>query len=119
MVKIRRAYEPPSHGEGYRVLVERLWPRGMRKESLPLDAWEKDIAPSTELRKWFKHDPRRWAEFRRRYHDELEQPGQNELLHELAARAAEGTVTLIFSSHDAEHSGAAVLRDEIQRLATT
>jgi uncharacterized protein YeaO (DUF488 family) len=119
MVKLRRAYEPPRDGEGYRVLVERLWPRGMRKEALPLDAWVKDIAPSTTLRKWFGHDSRRWAEFRRRYHDELEQPPQAELVHELAARAVEGTVTLIFSSHDADRSSAAVLRDEIERLATT
>lgn len=116
MVKLKRAYEPPSRGDGYRVLVERLWPRGIRKEALVLDEWAKEIAPSTELRKWFSHDPERWAEFRRRYHDELKRKPQSALLRELAERAASGSLTLIFSSHDVEHNNAVVLRDEIERL---
>ncbi len=117
MVKLKRAYEPAARGDGYRVLVERLWPRGVRKQALPLDAWAKEIAPSTELRKWFAHDPERWAEFRRRYREELRHQPEAEQLRALARRAASGTVTLVFSSHDGEHNNAVVLRDEIARRA--
>ena len=117
MVKLKRAYEPPSGADGYRVLVERLWPRGVRKEALPLDAWEKEIAPSTALRKWFAHDPERWSEFKRRYHAELEEGPQSELLRALAERAAAAPLTLIFSSHDVDHNNAVVLRDELERRA--
>jgi len=84
MIRIKRAYEPSARGDGRRLLVERLWPRGMRKEALLLDAWVKEVAPSTELRKWFGHDPERWTEFRRRYEAEL--TGERELLTELRAR---------------------------------
>jgi uncharacterized protein YeaO (DUF488 family) len=115
MVKLKRAYEPSTRSDGYRVLVERLWPRGLRKEALPLDAWLKEIAPSAPLRKWFAHDPERWTEFKRRYRAELKQPAQAELLRGLVERAAAGTVTLIFSSHDTEHNNAVVLRDELDR----
>jgi uncharacterized protein YeaO (DUF488 family) len=116
MIELKRAYEPPSRRDGYRVLVERLWPRGVKKEALALDAWEKDLAPSTELRKWFAHDPARWDEFRRRYHAELQK--QPRALRQLAERAAGAKVTLIFSSHDAEHNNAVALRAELQRRAT-
>lgn len=117
MVKVKRAYEPPSRADGQRVLVERLWPRGVRKEALAIDEWPKEIAPSTALRKWFGHDPERWSEFRRRYHAELAHEPQSALLRALAERAAAGPLTLIFSAHDAEHNNAVVLRDELERLA--
>jgi uncharacterized protein YeaO (DUF488 family) len=117
MVKLKRAYEPASRGDGYRVLVERLWPRGIRKEALPLDEWRKEVAPSGELRKWFNHDPERWSEFKLRYLKELKQPAAAEQLRALADRAADRTLTLIFSSHDGEHNNAVVLKGEIERLA--
>jgi uncharacterized protein YeaO (DUF488 family) len=117
MIKLKRAYEPAARSDGYRVLVERLWPRGIRKEDLPLDRWEKDIAPSTELRKWFSHDPAKWSEFKQRYRHELRDRALAERLRELAARAVDKTVTLVFSSHDTEHNNAVVLREELERLA--
>ena len=110
MVKLKRAREAASRGDGYRVLVERLWPRGVRKQDLPLDAWAKEVAPSTDLRKWFHHEPARWVEFQRRYERELKSEPARERLRELVDKSAHGTVTLVFSSHDAEHSNAAVLR---------
>ncbi len=118
MVKLKRAREPTSRADGYRVLVERLWPRGVRKQDLPLDSWAKDIAPSTELRKWFQHDPDRWTEFQRRYKRELQKRPARERLRELAHRSRKGTVTLVFATHDAEHSNAKVLRDLLARAAT-
>jgi len=117
MIKLKRAYEPAARSDGYRVLVERLWPRGIRKEDLPLDRWEKDIAPSTELRKWFAHDPAKWSEFKQRYRHELKDRALAERLRELAARAVDETVTLIFSSHDTEHNNAVVLKEELERKA--
>jgi len=117
MVKLKRAYEPASRGDGYRVLVERLWPRGIRKEALPLDEWRKEVAPSGELRKWFSHDPQRWSEFKLRYLKELKAPAAAEQLRALAAVAADRTLTLVFSSHDAEHNNAVVLKAQIERLA--
>jgi uncharacterized protein YeaO (DUF488 family) len=113
MVQIRRAYEKPAPGDGYRVLVDRLWPRGVKKESLRLDLWAKDLAPSRSLRQWFGHDPGRFHEFARRYHAELRAAPARELLAELARRAAVGTVTLVFGARDEEHNGAVVLRDAI------
>ena len=115
MIKLKRAYEPASRSDGYRVLVERLWPRGVRKQALPLDAWEKEIAPSHELRKWFAHDPAKWPEFERRYRRELKDRSAAERLQALAARAAAGTITLVFSSHDVEHNNAVVLQQELER----
>ena len=117
MVKLKRAYEAASRGDGYRVLVERLWPRGIRKEALALDQWRKEVAPSGELRKWFNHDPERWREFELRYLKELKEPAASEHLRALAALAAGGTLTLVFSSHDAEHNNAVVLKGQIERLA--
>ncbi len=117
MVKLKRAYEPAARGDGYRVLVERLWPRGIRKEELALDEWRKEVAPSGQLRQWFHHDPERWVEFKLRYLKELKEPAASEQLHALAARAAARTLTLIFSSHDTEHNNAVVLKGEIERLA--
>ncbi len=109
MIRIKRTYEPRARGDGRRVLVERLWPRGMKKEALAADAWMKDVAPSTELRKWFDHRVERWEEFRRRYRKELNtNPGAWEPILDAAGR---GTVTLLYSAHDTLHNGAVVLRD--------
>jgi uncharacterized protein YeaO (DUF488 family) len=108
-VKLKRAYEPPAPGDGVRVLVDRLWPRGVSKTDAALDQWMKEIAPSTELRKWFGHDPERWEEFGRRYVVELR--ANDELLGQLRALARQGPVTLVYSAHDEAHNDAIVLRD--------
>ena len=114
MVKLKRAYEPASARDGYRVLVERLWPRGVRKTDLQLDAWFKDVAPSHELRRWFGHDPARWREFVTRYRRELKEAPAAEAVAELERRAAMQTVTLIYAAHDETHNGALVLRSVIE-----
>lgn len=109
MIRIKRTYEPSTRGDGRRILVERLWPRGMKKEALAADAWMKEVAPSTELRKWFDHRAERWEEFRRRYREELNaNPGGWEPILDAGGR---GTVTLLYSAHDVLHNGAVVLRD--------
>ncbi len=113
MVRVKRAYERPSPGDGFRVLVDRLWPRGVRKEALRLDLWAKDLAPSPGLRTWFGHEPARFREFARRYHAELRSGAARALLADLARRAARGTVTLVDGARDPEHNGAVVLRDLI------
>ncbi len=113
MVRIKRAYEEPATDDGYRVLVDRLWPRGVKKQSLRLDLWAKDLAPSPDLRIWFGHDPERFHEFARRYHGELRAAPARALLAELARRAAHGSVTLVYAARDEEHNGAVVLRDAI------
>ncbi|GAB1717434.1 MAG: protein of unknown function DUF488 [Nitrobacter sp.] len=108
-IKLKRVYEPPAKSDGTRILVDRLWPRGLRKADAAVDQWIKDIAPSTELRKWFGHDPARWQEFRQRYADEIhEHPEQ---LDELRACARSGRITLVFGAHDEAHNNAVVLRD--------
>lgn len=107
-VKLKRAYEPAAADDGTRVLIDRLWPRGVSKDDAALDLWLKDLAPSTELRKWFGHDPARWAEFQDRYADEVhQQPEAFKQLHDLAQK---GPVTLVYSAHDEEHNDAVVLR---------
>ena len=108
MLQIKRAYEPPAKSDGTRILVERLWPRGIKKEVLKLDAWLKEVAPSTALRKWFGHEPAKWAEFQRRYRVELN--GHPEAWQPILDAAAKGEVTLLFSSHDAEHNNVVALR---------
>lgn len=108
-VKLKRAYEPPSPEDGTRILVDRLWPRGLSKQKAALDCWIKDIAPSTELRKWFGHDPKRWKKFRRRYGEEMRQ--HPDLLAELRALARRHNITLVYSAHDETHNDAVVLRD--------
>jgi uncharacterized protein YeaO (DUF488 family) len=113
-VRIKRAYEAPSAGDGYRVLIDRLWPRGRRKADLRLDAWSKDLAPSRELRIWFDHDPARWQEFRRRYRRELRRDSSRELLRDLARRAKRGRVTLVFAAKDVEHNDAVALKAIIE-----
>lgn len=113
MLRLKRAYEAPAKGDGHRVLVDRLWPRGLRKEEAQIDEWLKELAPSDALRKWFGHDPDRFAEFRERYARELEQPEARALLDALAHRAARGRVTLVYAAHDEEHNNAVVLADAI------
>jgi uncharacterized protein YeaO (DUF488 family) len=108
-IKLKRAYDPPSPEDGARILVDRLWPRGISKQKAALDRWMKDIAPSTELRKWLHHDPRRWQEFRRRYAEELRQ--HPDLVAELRSLARAGTITLVYAAHDEAHNDAIVLRD--------
>jgi uncharacterized protein YeaO (DUF488 family) len=109
LIQIKRTYDPPARDDGRRILVERLWPRGLKKESLAADAWVKDVAPSTELRKWFDHRVGRWEEFQQRYRNELDSnPGAWEPLLDASKR---GRVTLLYSAHDTLHNGALVLRD--------
>ncbi|HEV2118454.1 MAG TPA: DUF488 domain-containing protein [Terriglobales bacterium] len=113
MIQLKRAYEPAAKSDGTRYLVERLWPRGVKKESLPVEAWLKDVAPSTGLRKWFSHDPARWAEFRHRYFQELKNNPQ--AWQPLLAAARRGRVTLVYSSHDTEHNNAVALKEFLQQ----
>lgn len=108
-LRLKRAYEPPMPDDGVRILVDRLWPRGVRKADAALDDWIKDIAPSTELRKWFGHDPARWSEFQRRYKAELQNHSAE--LDRIRALAKTHTVTLVYSAQDEEHNDAVVLRD--------
>jgi uncharacterized protein YeaO (DUF488 family) len=108
-IKLKRAYDRPNAGDGTRVLIDRLWPRGVRKADAAIDQWIKDIAPSTSLRKWFGHDPARWQEFRRRYAAEVRE--HPETLNELRNMARRGPITLVFSAHDELHNDAVVLRD--------
>jgi len=115
MIRIKRAYEPSARGDGRRLLVERLWPRGMRKEALLLDAWVKEVAPSTELRKWFSHRVDRWTEFQRRYRRELS--AHHDAWSAILEASRRGPVTLVYSAHDPEHNAAVVLRDYLTRRA--
>ena len=108
MIKLKRAYDSASSDDGIRFLVERLWPRGVKKTALGLDAWLKDVAPSTRLRQWFSHDPAKWAEFQRRYRRELD--AKREALEPILKAARRGRVTLVYSSHDAEHNNAVALK---------
>jgi uncharacterized protein YeaO (DUF488 family) len=118
MIRIKRSYEPPARGDGRRILVERLWPRGIRKEDLHASSWEKDVAPSAVLREWYAHDVSRWPEFRRRYREELnENPAP---WHRILSTAKNRKVTLLFSARDVEHNSAVVLRDYLtERMALT
>ena len=109
MLRIKRTYEPRTRGDGRRILVERLWPRGMKKEALQVHAWIKEVAPSTQLRKWFGHRPERWREFRRRYKKELR--ANAAAWSPILDASKRGTVTLLYSAHDLEHNGAVVLRE--------
>ncbi len=108
MVKIKRVYDPPASLDGKRILIDRLWPRGLHKEGARIDAWMKEIAPSTELRKWFNHDPEKWNEFRRRFFAELD-AGQ-ESVDSIIAAARKGTVTLLFGSKEMRYNNAVALK---------
>lgn len=112
-VRIRRAYDGPKRGDGFRVLVDRVWPRGVRRDDLELDAWWKELAPSTELRQWFGHDPERWEEFKKRYFAELDE--RDEGVAPLLDRVREGRVTLLFGARDEEHNQAVALREYLYR----
>lgn len=111
-IKAKRVYEPVDSSDGFRVLVDRVWPRGVSKEQARVDRWLQAVAPSTELRKWFGHDPAKWAEFKERYFEELEDdpPGLAELLDQ----AQQGTVTLVYSARDSEHNQAVALQEFLQ-----
>jgi uncharacterized protein YeaO (DUF488 family) len=112
-IRLKRAYEPASRSDGYRVLVDRLWPRGVSRERARLDEWSKELAPSAELREWFGHRPDRFAEFRRRYIGELR--GDRSKLTELRRRASAGALTLVYSARDGEHNDAVVLAEVLRR----
>ena len=114
-VRLQRAYDEPAPGDSYRVLVDRVWPRGRTKEQLRLDAWARDLGPSPQLRKWFGHDPARWAEFQARYRTELADSHRAQALDALAERARRGPVTLVFGARDTDHNQAVVIADEIER----
>jgi uncharacterized protein YeaO (DUF488 family) len=114
-IRLKRAYEPPKRGDGTRVLVDRLWPRGVSKDAAKIDHWFKEIAPSTALRKWFNHDPAKWEKFRERYFRELDRNGAVKDLRALARRR---TVTLVYSAKDEEHNQAVALKEYLSRSAT-
>ena len=109
MLRLKRTYDPAARADGRRILVERLWPRGMKKSALQADAWLKEVAPSTELRRWFAHRVERWDEFRRRYRKELD--AKPDAWGPILGASSRGTVTLLYSAHDVLHNGAVVLRD--------
>lgn len=113
MITLKRAYDPASRDDGARFLVERLWPRGVKKTALKVDGWLKDVAPSPELRVWFSHDPAKWPKFQQRYFAELKTHA--DALDPLLRAARRGRVTLVFSSHDTEHNNAVALRKYLER----
>ncbi len=116
MIQVKRAYERSSKNDGARFLVERLWPRGVKKENLQIEDWLKEVAPSSELRQWFQHDPAKWGEFRRRYFGELEKHPDS--WQPLLARARRGRVTLVYSAHDTEHNNAVALKEFLDEKLT-
>jgi len=115
-VKVKRIYEPTSPDDGYRVLVDRLWPRGVAKARADIDVWMKEVAPSDELRRWFGHEPTRWEEFKRKYRQELAQPDHIRYIEELALRARKGTVTLLYAAKDEEHNNAVALKELLDEI---
>ena len=108
-VRAKRAYDPAEDGDGYRILIDHVWPRGISRERARLDDWARELAPSDELRKWFDHDPARFAEFRSRYRDELAHHSAR--LDELRRRASTGALTIVYAARDREHNNAAVLSE--------
>jgi uncharacterized protein YeaO (DUF488 family) len=117
-VRIKRAYEAPAPDDGRRVLVDHVWPRGVKREKLALDGWLKEVSPSDGLRRWFNHDPARWAEFAARYGDELKAPPASEAVAELVRCARAGPLTLVYAARDETHNNAVALRDAIvERLS--
>ncbi len=112
MIHLKRAYDQTAPEDGRRFLVERLWPRGIKKSELPLEAWLKEVAPNTSLRRWFSHDPKKWDEFRRRYFQELDHHA--DAWEAILKAAQSGTVTLIYSSHDTEHNNAVALKEYLE-----
>lgn len=116
-IVIKRVYEPPAKSDGYRVLIDRLWPRGLKKDDVPLDLWAKELAPSTALRQWFGHDPARWEGFRQRYAGELDK--RTEHWRQLAERAAKHPVTLLYGARDEEHNNAVVMKAYLENWLHT
>ena len=116
-IKLKRAYEPSAKSDGRRILVDRVWPRGVTKEELRLRRWAKDLAPSAQLRKWFGHEPARWNAFKERYHRELDK--QPNAIEELAAECRKGQVTLVFGAKDTRHNQAVALKQYLEKLAET
>ncbi|HEY7245120.1 MAG TPA: DUF488 family protein [Xanthobacteraceae bacterium] len=114
-ILIKRAYEDPAPQDGYRVLVDRVWPRGRTKNALSIDEWAKSLAPSTRLRQWFGHDPRRWKDFQKRYREELS--GERDRLRELLRSAGRRPLTLVYGAKDEEHNQAVVLRSILSQMA--
>ena len=115
-VRVRRVYEEPDPADGVRILVDRLWPRGIRKQELPHDAWLKDVAPSRELRTWYGHRPERFERFALRYHKELLSSGPADALEQLRRKASSHTLTLLTATRDVERSGAAVLAETLRKM---
>jgi uncharacterized protein YeaO (DUF488 family) len=113
-IQLKRAYDPPEETDGERLLVDRLWPRGLRKDAARLSAWLKDLAPSEALRRWFAHDPSRWLEFQERYRAELRTSEKEPVIRELAQKAGQGMISLIFAAHDMAHNNAVVLKAAIE-----
>ena len=113
MIQIKRVYDPPDPEDGKRILVDRLWPRGIRKENLKMDEWLKEIAPSDKLRKWFSHDPKKYEEFKKEYTEELED--KSEILKRIKGEAKTGRVTILFSAKDTEHNNAMVLKELLSK----
>ncbi len=111
VLKVKRVYDPPSKEDGYRILVDRVWPRGFTKEKARVDEWRRDLGPSDALRKWFGHDPEKWDEFRRRYREELKKTERWADLLAIAQRAKKETVTLVFSAKDEAHNQAVALKE--------
>lgn len=112
MIQLRRVYDAPEPADGFRVLVDRIWPRALKKEQAAIDLWLKEVAPSPELRKWFGHDPAKWDEFRRRYAAELD--GNPDAVGLLREKSRRGTLTLVFAAKDTEHSNAAALKGYLE-----
>lgn len=115
-IVIQRAYEDPGADDGYRVLVDRVWPRGRSKETLKLDQWSRELAPSAALREWFGHDPQRWTEFQQRYRDELDGEEMQARMRQLLIDAGGQQITLVYGAKDEEHNQAIVLRDVLMHL---
>jgi uncharacterized protein YeaO (DUF488 family) len=117
MIQTKRIYQESSPQDGERILVDRVWPRGMKKEEANIDDWYKVLAPSTDLRKWFGHDPEKWGKFRQRYRSELQDREKEALLTKLADKSKEGTVTLLYGSKDTDHNNAVALKSFIDSMA--
>ena len=117
MIRIKQAYAPQDESDGVRILVDRLWPRGVRKAAARIDEWRKDLAPSNILREWFEHDPSKWEEFQSRYRNELEVAGKMEELRSLGERARRETITLVYAARDEARNNAVVIKKLIEKLS--